>query len=488
MSRPGDKVPNAPIHIPYTRSYNEASIAPVNISHSRQNQKTSYEQMNIPNAKPNYEPSHQLSNIPNSGQTQFESSNKYIKMPDPLNEPFNILRSDYRKHFVPSPNSIEFQDQFEPQQINRNRNYRELPNTYHTRLNRRNQINYPDQDLNRSVRTESTPRDSYLRRLITLPAFSGESYKELKNFIEVADGLFHTATMEIENKEFYDQMITQLRGEARVIVLAMDNYDWLNIKKKLLQHFEYLSNKNVLASQIENLRQEKDETLSQYAERARKLLNEKNMTYTYISEEQRTEHNRTARKAFAKGIKNDTLKDRMLIRGASSLEDAIAYALEAESDTLTQIQKSELFCKTCRIPGHRQAECRRSGSGNDGIDKLVAALQQLGNGGRNNFSNFQKNGPFNNGMRNDNNFYQNGQNNSQNWDNSDNFNQNWKGQTNFANHNWKKDGYNFNGQNDQFNQFYQNGQNCQRGNNFQPNQQMNAVQIGHAQERYDSEN
>lgn len=443
----------------------------------------------------------------------------------------------------PTPLKVEFPDQHIPSPTSRTRNYENQEP-----LNESLNISYPRQNYtqernfipNQNLSYANAPRESYLRRLRVLPSFSGESYKELKNFIEVADSLSHTATNQAENQEFYDQMITQLRGEPRTIALDMQNYDWPDIRSKLLQHFEYLSNKILLTSQIENLRQEKDETLAQYAERVRKLLNEKNITYTFISEEQRAEHNRTARKAFTKGVRNNALRERMLIRGASSLEDAIAYALEAETETLTQIPQGELFCKTCRVPGHRQIDCRRLASNNEGVNQIVSALQVLGIGNRNNFANNQRNRPFNNGSRFGNNFNRNNQNfnrnfngpnnfnNNRNWNGSSNFNRNWNGPSNF-NRNWngpnnfnnqnpQNDGRNFNDRNNNFNnsgfnrnngqnsqdQFNQNRQNTnfgnnrqfgqnnqpnrQRNNNFQQNQPVNTVQTGLAQIQHNSEN
>lgn len=289
----------------------------------------------------------------------------------------------------------------------------------------------------------------------------------MREFIEVADSLYNTCSNDAEENEFYDQVNTQLRGEARNVAMRMTNLQWHSLKKNLLSNFEVLSNKNILMSQIENLRQEKDESLSQYAERTRKLLNEKNITYTAISEEQRAEHNRTARKAFARGIKNNSLREKMSIRGASSLEDAIAYALEAESENLSQIPQSELFCKACRVPCYRQIDCRRSG--NESMNQIVTALQALGIGNQNSFPNNQINRQFNNtSNRFGNNFNRNGRdfnrnslnNFNRNWNSPNNFNRNWNGPNNFNrnwneptnfNRNWSNNNQNSNNRNNNFN-------------------------------------
>lgn len=107
----------------------------------------------------------------------------------------------------------------------------------------------------------------------------------------------------------------------------------------LLSKFAFLSNKNVLTSQIENLHQEQNESLTQYTERARRLLRKRNSIYSHLTEEQRTENNRLVRRAFSKSILNGKLRDKIMTRGASSLEDTIAFVIEAENDALTEIPR-----------------------------------------------------------------------------------------------------------------------------------------------------
>lgn len=80
---------------------------------------------------------------------------------------------------------------------------------------------------------------------------------------------------QFEESEFFEQMLLQLRGEARqVIINYINQYDsnWLNIKAKIFSHFVHLANKDISNSQLENLKQEKDESLTKFAERARKML------------------------------------------------------------------------------------------------------------------------------------------------------------------------------------------------------------------------
>lgn len=222
------------------------------------------------------------------------------------------------------------------------------------------------------------PRDTFLRRLRSIPKFDGEGYAQLKEFIEVVDSLYISCANQSEEDELSQQTLLQLRGEARNIIMALGDTDWRSIKSKLLKYFKYLANKDILTSQLENVRQLKDESLAVYADRVRKLLRDKNATYAYMTEEQKSEHNRIARKSFAKGITNFRLRDRLLTRGASSLEDAIAYAIEVENDDMHVISRSEIFCRNCNQTGHLYKDCRRRNFEQNEMSRLISALQSMG--------------------------------------------------------------------------------------------------------------
>lgn len=240
------------------------------------------------------------------------------------------------------------------------------------------QNNLPTNIRNYEKTTRNTPRekarDSYVRRLRLLPIFNAESYKQLHEFLEIAETLYYAYTNESEKTEFMDTINLQLRGEAKNIIGNVYDRNFEEIKHTLLRHFAYLNNKNIVSSQLENLRQETNETISAYAERTRKLLREKNMNYSHLTEEQRQEHNRLARKHFSHGIANQKLRDRLLIRGSNNLEDAIAYVIEAESDLLHTITNNELFCKYCKNSGHREINCRKKTNSQNGMNQFLNAI------------------------------------------------------------------------------------------------------------------
>lgn len=282
------------------------------------------------------------------------------------------------------------------------------------------------------------PRETFLRRLRCIPKFNGDNYAQLKEFIDVTESLYISCNNESEENELFEQILLQLRGEARNVVLTLNNPDWQTIKNKLLKYFSYLANKEILSSQLENARQEENETLSAFADRVRKLLREKNATYAFMTEDQKLEYNRVARRAFSKGVTNNSLRNRLATRGATSLEDAIAYAIEAENDSLNNIPSVDLFCRKCRRNGHRLKDCKDTNSNNSEMSRLISALRSFTIQNRqipikNNFMHSNGIGrnfgmPSNFEYRNRNNFIQN-----RNWNN---FNQN-RNENNFIpNRNW----------------------------------------------------
>ena len=322
-----------------------------------------------------------------------------------------------------------------------------------------------------------TARNSFLRRLRLIPKFDGASFKELRDFIETTESLYLSCINEVEETEFFEQMVLQLRGEARRAMLEVNEASYEAIKNKLMSHFSYLSNKDILNSQLENLRQEKDESIAKYAERARKLLQEKNSMYSILTPEQKIEHGRMARKSFANGIRDAKLRDRLKTRGANSLEEAIAYSIEMEGDSLHEIPKREQYCGFCNVNGHREVDCRRKNSDNSDVNKLISALQALGTNRNRNSNNFGNRMNNNNGMRqswgNNNINYNRNRLSNNNWNNNYNSNQRNGNNSNFNPNrgNWNNRGYN-NFNNDRGNWNSRNNFNAPN-NNFDRNNRGN---------------
>lgn len=348
---------------------------------------------------------------------------------------------------------------------------------------------YPPQMEEMAI--QAKPRDTFLRRLRCIPKFNGESYAQLKEFMEVSESLYISCDNEAEETEFYQQMLLQLRGEARTVVTSINNPDWEKIKGKLLKYFSYLSNKEILTSQLENARQEENESLNAFADRVRRMLREKNATYSFMTEDQKQEINRMARKSFSKGVLNRSLRNRLVTRGTTSLEDAIAYAIEAENDSINDISPTELYCRKCDRSGHRFKDSKNANNDNSEMNRLISALRSLSNQNR---PNQNRNNTFPNGMgrlvnasalfnraQNQNNFTPN-----RNWNNQasngNNFipNRNWSNNNFSPNRTWNNNNNNFpsnrnwNSNNSAPNGNWNNSANNRNWNNSMPNRNWNS--------------
>lgn len=333
-----------------------------------------------------------------------------------------------------------------------------------------------------SSRPREKPRDSYARRLRLIPVFDGETYKSLRDFLDVAGALNDSWTNDTEKTELIETLSLQLRGEARNVVGNLFESDFDEMKKKLLKHFDYLMNREVVTSQLENLRQTAKETIVEFAERARKTLKEKCNTYSYLSEDHKNEYDRVARRAFTQGVRDPDLKRQLFNRRSDKLEDAIAFAIEADFDSANTVANSELFCTYCKNVGHRARDCRRKESNASGVGQLVSLLRgfSYNNGNRNSqgVANFRgRGGRWNNSRGNfNNNNRGNGQRNwnngSRNWNNSgseSNSNANSNTNSNSGDNQSRNNSWRNNNNQRQYNQ-----QNNNRDNNRQNRNNQNS--------------
>lgn len=290
---------------------------------------------------------------------------------------YDVDRNNLRRNFITHNNQYS-------QQIDdiRNQNNSSQPNNS---SNRENSYDFPNYHAshNESQSHNSLCRNSFLRQLRSIPAFDGESRKDLMNFLDIGNTLNAFARNEAEYCEFIMQVCIQLRGHAKSVIT--DDPDWHRIKENLLKQFSYLNNRDLTNSKIESLSQNKNESLLEYADRTRKLLLEKNQCYNHLTNDQRIDHDRAIRKAFSRGIGNFSLRDRVSLRGSSSLEDAISCALEFDYDSTNSVHRSEYFCKFCKSPGHRENDCRKREQGNFQMGQLISALQTLGAGKSSNY-------------------------------------------------------------------------------------------------------
>lgn len=287
-----------------------------------------------------------------------------------------------------------------------------------------------------------TARSTFLLRLRKMPKFNGESYLQLKEFIEFVDTLFKDCSNNTEADELYIQICLQIRGEAKDVMKSASSQDWQTIKEALLKYFAYLGNKQLLSSQIQNARQQRDESLIDYANRIRTLLKEKNATYSNLTQIQKKEYNDEARKSFCKGISNGKIREFLKIRRSKDLDDAISFAIETENEDNSFVPNAEMFCRKCRQTGHRQKDCKQTNNNNQSYGNQQPFQNRNFTPNNQNSNNFR-----NQGFQNRNNSFQNrnsqsygfqNQNsnyNQQNWNNNSQYRRNTYDQT----QNWNRD-------------------------------------------------
>lgn len=140
----------------------------------------------------------------------------------------------------------------------------------------------------------------------------------------------------------------RVNAETRDLIVSLGTRQWERIQSALLKHYHHLSNKTLVTTQIENQSQKNQEQLSEYSEKARKMLKNKLSMYAHLTEEQKNEYSRAAAKCYIKGIFNPILRQRVATRGANTLEEAIEHAIDMELDTTNSISKSEMICRACK--------------------------------------------------------------------------------------------------------------------------------------------
>lgn len=342
-------------------------------------------------------------------------------------------------------------------------------------------LNSNDANTYTSPRREKC-REGFLQRLKAIPVFSGKNRREFSDFMDISEAIHQFCQNNTEYMEFLLQVTIQLRGEARSMINNL--MEWQEIKNTLTAQFKYLSNRDIINSQIENLRQEKNETLLKYSERARELLLEKNMTCNNLSSDQKIENDRAVRRSFSKGLTNGRVKEKIVLRGANSLEETIALVFEMDNDMTNDIQNSELYCNYCKISGHRIKDCRKREQGNTQLGQLLSIFKTVGgnnsnrvgnnmnnNIGRTNYNNnqgFSRYNNSNNGGFRYNNPYNRNQNNNT-TQNASSYNRNNFNQSPFRGNNGYNRGNNYNSSNE--NNYNNNGGNYNRSS--LPNNRFN---------------
>lgn len=278
--------------------------------------------------------------------------------------------------------------------------------------------------LLRLLHRDQTDREEkkFQAELNKIPEFSGDSKKNLDRFITSSAIAYNKIKNDDQRTLFYEELLRKTSGSALAVMERMCNAQWKEIEGALRQRFAYLKlNSDVLRSQIETLKQNKNESIADYAKRTRTLVNERIKSYDFITPDLENEIEKSSLKAFQRGISDTKIRNRVINMSGQSIDRSIQNALEVEADMSFEVERKDLFCRRCNVSGHKVAQCFKD---NTDIGRLAQSIEKLAFGKRsNNYKNNERNQFTNRDSAN--NFNHNTNKNSNNGrNNSSNFTQN----------------------------------------------------------------
>lgn len=340
--------------------------------------------------------------------------------------------------------------------------------------------------------------------LTAIPTFDG-SEKDLDTFMNVCQSF--DDLLDNDQKEQLPGLIKmRIVGRALARIQPTNELDtWARIKAKLEKTFKKPLTYELAQYELAMIKQKRNESIEQYAERIRNGLEKLNTATQGLTKDEgallalQCTNDKQALQHFEQNIFNDDLRIRVDSANKSTLGEAISFAKQKEISLKLNTTKT---CDFCKMTGHEIADCRRknfnqSQPGNSGQryrnDRSLNTNRYNSpfNGtydSRYNNSNNNNNGRFNNntynGSRYNNNYnnnrYGNYGNNSYN-NNNGNYRNNYGNNNNGHNGNRNETlyrdnrtqnyGYNGNGRNGPQEQrgYYRNNNGNNNGNNTRNN-------------------
>lgn len=255
-----------------------------------------------------------------------------------------------------------------------------------------------DQNLqNRSFQANPFENRFLWGKIERIPLFDGQTLKSLNTFINTCDSVIRTIR-EYGNPQhevgFYCEIDSKISDRVFHNTFGVQNIEWSVTRRNLLAHYAYLQrNTDVIIATIENLHQEKDEELTKYADRARKLLHELNSAYDPLTQQLRVDNDKRVARGFVRGLNGVEVKRQIPTGIITDLNNTITQVLNTEASTSLEVAPRDLFCQTCKSVGHRDSTCRiKNRNASEMLNSLLTTLT-LRNGQSNNGGvNIQRNG------------------------------------------------------------------------------------------------
>lgn len=187
--------------------------------------------------------------------------------------------------------------------------------------------------------------------------------KTLDSFIKKIDKLWNYIAEFDENDRTQFLLVLQLKLTEKAAEAVQDNQfeDWEEVKTDLRQHITPHRNTEKSELKLGAIKQIPNEDVETYAKRIEDALDTLNRSFAPENQNEiiKRENDRKARKTFENGLMNDSLRNRAIARGCTTLKEAVDYIIEQE------LRHSELkpmqpiiFCTFCKRNGHVFADCR----------------------------------------------------------------------------------------------------------------------------------
>lgn len=199
-----------------------------------------------------------------------------------------------------------------------------------------------------------------------IPEFSGNS-KLLQRFLQVVDFQYENTTTAEEKAILVRIVKSKLTEKAFDIINTYNQFnDWTTIKTTLKKQFSRARSIQLIHSDMFNLKQNYNESVTAYSHRLETLLEELNVASSSEGNEQSNkvmrEYNETiARNSFCNGLW-PTLKITVQAAMCNNLHQAIDLAMEVEKTSCTSRNsdaKSRIYCRNCNTSTHLTKDCRR---------------------------------------------------------------------------------------------------------------------------------
>lgn len=195
-----------------------------------------------------------------------------------------------------------------------------------------------------------------------IPEYNGNE-KSLDSFIKKIDKLWAYITEFEDDDKTQFLLVLQLRLVEKAAEAVQNNEfeTWDAVKADLIERITPHRNTEKSELKLCAIKQLPKEDVEVYAKRIEEALDTLNRSFSQEDQNDiiKKENDRKARKTFENGLYENSLRNKAISRGSSTLKEAVDYIIEQElrNSELKPVQ-SPIFCTYCKRSGHVIADCR----------------------------------------------------------------------------------------------------------------------------------